>query len=230
MYEKTINISPQRIPSLTDIEYKPRSLQPTTVEQIISRKKRFNAHVSQAAKRCRELHSVAEKPSKPLLVYSPSQKAIDEAYVASFKKKMGNKKRAEYEANKIQELKEEIELKKEELFNLQKFSQKTAPSMMQIAVEVSEKYSNIGVSYNDLFGVRKNMKAIVARYEAYYRCHCETTNSLPAIGRYFGGKHHTTVWHGIRRYEELQKDPSVKKWLPEHLILPVNYLELAGEK
>jgi chromosomal replication initiator protein len=35
-----------------------------------------------------------------------------------------------------------------------------------------------------------------------------TTASLPEIGRHFGGKHHTTVLHSIRKVEELrQEDP-----------------------
>jgi chromosomal replication initiator protein len=32
-----------------------------------------------------------------------------------------------------------------------------------------------------------------------------TTASLPEIGRAFGGKHHTTVLHAIRKVEELRK-------------------------
>jgi chromosomal replication initiator protein len=31
-----------------------------------------------------------------------------------------------------------------------------------------------------------------------------TTASLPEIGRAFGGKHHTTVLHAIRKVEELR--------------------------
>jgi chromosomal replication initiator protein len=37
-----------------------------------------------------------------------------------------------------------------------------------------------------------------------------TQASLPEIGRAFGGKHHTTVLHSVRRIDELrQKDPDM---------------------
>jgi chromosomal replication initiator protein len=32
-----------------------------------------------------------------------------------------------------------------------------------------------------------------------------TRASLPEIGRYFGGKHHTTVLHSIQKIEELRQ-------------------------
>jgi len=39
-----------------------------------------------------------------------------------------------------------------------------------------------------------------------------TSASLPEIGRHFGGKHHTTVLHSIRKIEELrQSDPDLNK-------------------
>jgi chromosomal replication initiator protein len=39
-----------------------------------------------------------------------------------------------------------------------------------------------------------------------------TSASLPEIGRHFGGKHHTTVLHSIRKVEELrQSDPDLNK-------------------
>jgi chromosomal replication initiator protein len=35
-----------------------------------------------------------------------------------------------------------------------------------------------------------------------YVCKELTTASLPEIGRFFGGKHHTTVLHAIHKIEE----------------------------
>jgi len=39
-----------------------------------------------------------------------------------------------------------------------------------------------------------------------------TSSSLPEIGRAFGGKHHTTVLHSVRKVEELrQADPDLNR-------------------
>jgi chromosomal replication initiator protein len=38
-----------------------------------------------------------------------------------------------------------------------------------------------------------------------YLCKSLTHASLPEIGRSFGGKHHSTVIHSIRKVEELRK-------------------------
>jgi chromosomal replication initiator protein len=39
-----------------------------------------------------------------------------------------------------------------------------------------------------------------------------TSASLPEIGRAFGGKHHTTVLHSIRKVEETrQQDPDLNR-------------------
>jgi chromosomal replication initiator protein len=55
---------------------------------------------------------------------------------------------------------------------------------------------------------RNNSKSVAKpRQVAMYLCKALTTSSLPEIGKSFGGKHHSTVIHSIRRVEELrQKD------------------------
>lgn len=56
---------------------------------------------------------------------------------------------------------------------------------------------------------RNNSKSIATpRQIAMYMCKALTTASLPEIGRSFGGKHHSTVIHSIRKIEEMRKaDP-----------------------
>lgn len=50
------------------------------------------------------------------------------------------------------------------------------------------------------------------RQVAMYICKDLTSASLPEIGRHFGGKHHTTVLHSIRKVEELrQADPDLNR-------------------
>jgi len=46
------------------------------------------------------------------------------------------------------------------------------------------------------------------RQVAMYLCKALTNASLPEIGKSFGGKHHSTVIHSIRKVEDLrQRDP-----------------------
>ena len=50
------------------------------------------------------------------------------------------------------------------------------------------------------------------RQVAMYLCKELTQASLPEIGRHFGGKHHTTVIHSIRKVEELRNaDPDLNR-------------------
>lgn len=53
---------------------------------------------------------------------------------------------------------------------------------------------------------RNNAKSVaMPRQVAMYLCKTLTRASLPEIGRAFGGKHHSTVIHSIRKVEDLRK-------------------------
>ena len=53
---------------------------------------------------------------------------------------------------------------------------------------------------------RNNSKSVaMPRQIAMYLCKSLTHASLPEIGRSFGGKHHSTVIHSIRKIEDLRK-------------------------
>jgi chromosomal replication initiator protein len=56
---------------------------------------------------------------------------------------------------------------------------------------------------------RNNSKSVaMPRQVAMYLCKALTQASLPEIGRSFGGKHHSTVIHSIKKVEDLRKkDP-----------------------
>jgi len=57
---------------------------------------------------------------------------------------------------------------------------------------------------------RNNSKSIaMPRQVAMYLCKTLTHASLPEIGRSFGGKHHSTVIHSIRKVEDLRKRDEV---------------------
>jgi chromosomal replication initiator protein len=54
---------------------------------------------------------------------------------------------------------------------------------------------------------RNNAKSVaVPRQVAMYLCKALTNASLPEIGKSFGGKHHSTVIHSVRKVEELRKN------------------------
>ena len=53
---------------------------------------------------------------------------------------------------------------------------------------------------------RNNSKSVaMPRQIAMYLCKSLTSASLPEIGRSFGGKHHSTVIHSLKKIEELRK-------------------------
>ena len=53
---------------------------------------------------------------------------------------------------------------------------------------------------------RNNAKSVaIPRQVAMYLCKTLTHASLPEIGRSFGGKHHSTVIHSVRKVEDLRK-------------------------
>jgi len=56
-----------------------------------------------------------------------------------------------------------------------------------------------------LIGSTRVREIVLPRHIAFFLAHHLTVNSLPAIGRRFGGRDHTTVLHGIRKVEELIK-------------------------
>jgi hypothetical protein len=66
-----------------------------------------------------------------------------------------------------------------------------------IAREVAQKHK---VRVSDLLSNRRFKDIVTARHEAFWRCREETAMSLTQIGLRFN-KDHTTVLHGIRRYE-----------------------------
>jgi chromosomal replication initiator protein len=53
---------------------------------------------------------------------------------------------------------------------------------------------------------RNNSKSVaMPRQVAMYLCKSLTSASLPEIGRSFGGKHHSTVIHSIRKVENMRQ-------------------------
>ncbi len=68
------------------------------------------------------------------------------------------------------------------------------------------------IKLSELKSRNNSPKVAFPRQIAMYLCKELSKSSLPEIGRKFGGKHHTTVLHSIRKIEKLRsKDPEFNK-------------------
>src|SRR5207302_3735421 len=76
-----------------------------------------------------------------------------------------------------------------------------------VTIEIIQKF--VADYYNlklaDLKSKNNSKSVVMPRQVAMYLCSSLTHASLPEIGRSFGGKHHSTVIHSIRKVETLRK-------------------------
>jgi chromosomal replication initiator protein len=71
---------------------------------------------------------------------------------------------------------------------------------------------------NDIKSKNNSKSIAMPRQVAMYLCKALTHASLPEIGRSFGGKHHSTVIHSIKKVEDLRKnDPVFNKQIESFL-------------
>ena len=75
------------------------------------------------------------------------------------------------------------------------------PPGLPIATIQAAVAEHFGVQVIDLVSDRRDRDAVRARQAAIYLCRRHTPLSLPAIGRQFGNRDHTTVLHSCRRVE-----------------------------
>lgn len=77
------------------------------------------------------------------------------------------------------------------------------PRVAAIIIEVAAEYR---VAPADIVGARKLRKFVLPRWEAMRRVQkLSSKPSLSMMGRWFGGRDHTTVLHGLRKAEELHR-------------------------
>jgi chromosomal replication initiator protein len=101
-----------------------------------------------------------------------------------------------------------LELAKEVLKDLFKEPQKLI-TVDFIQRAVAEEF---GVSLQDLKTKRRNKTIVLPRQIAMYLSRELTDLSLPEIGRFFGGKDHTTVLHSYNKIQgQLSKDEELKE-------------------
>jgi chromosomal replication initiator protein len=79
-----------------------------------------------------------------------------------------------------------------------------------VTIEIIQKYvaDYYNLKLNDLKSKNNSKSVAMPRQIAMYLCKALTHASLPEIGRSFGGKHHSTVIHSIRKVEEMRKSNS----------------------
>lgn len=69
---------------------------------------------------------------------------------------------------------------------------------------------HFGLTVVDILSHRRTLNVARTRQIAMYLCRTMTLRSLPDIGRYFGGKDHTTVLHSVRKIAALRlTDPDL---------------------
>jgi len=94
-----------------------------------------------------------------------------------------------------------IELAQDVLRNVIDLEEK-AITIEQIQKFVADYYH---LKTNELKSRNNSKSVAMPRQVAMYLCKSLTHASLPEIGRSFGGKHHSTVIHSIKKVEEMRK-------------------------
>lgn len=82
-------------------------------------------------------------------------------------------------------------------YDVSKRPVKNRISLFKIMEEVADKY---GVSVDDIKSNRRSHVIVNPRLEFYYRARTETLCSYPEIGRFCGGRDHSTVISGAIKY------------------------------
>jgi chromosomal replication initiator protein len=77
------------------------------------------------------------------------------------------------------------------------------PEIPQIATAVAKHY---GLKLSELRSSSRQRAVVNARAVAIYLARQITPASLEQIGRYFGGRDHTTMMHSCRKIEDLYRD------------------------
>lgn len=99
-----------------------------------------------------------------------------------------------------------LDLAQDSLADILRVSERKV-TVEEIQRRVSEHYN---IRLSEIIGPKRVRTIARPRQIAMYLAKNMTTRSLPEIGRYFGGRDHTTVMHGVRRIEDLRsKDPQL---------------------
>lgn len=75
----------------------------------------------------------------------------------------------------------------------------TARGWKEVTLEVANHY---GLTWDEILGPAREHRVAHPRQEAFALIWAQGRLSLPAIGRRFNGRDHTTVLHGVRAHEK----------------------------
>jgi chromosomal replication initiator protein len=77
------------------------------------------------------------------------------------------------------------------------------PHARAICVTVCQR---TGVQFSDMASAKRTVAFVKARQRAFFALmRCGRGYSLPQIGKWFGGRDHTTVLHGVRTHEVMRQ-------------------------
>ena len=96
-----------------------------------------------------------------------------------------------------------LEITKEALKDIVPKAYQHPVTIEMVQAEVARQF---GLHVNDLRGNRRTQDVAYARHIAMYLSRELTEASLPQIGTRFGGRHHTTVMHGVDKIDRQLKD------------------------
>jgi hypothetical protein len=147
---------------------------------------------------------------KPIATQQPNRKIIDVSAAAKVKAEFERQRAAEDERRRkwyaVKEAKAKERWQASWRYMIRLAEQKNwddaVISMREIMDQTADKYS---CTILDLKSARRTRKYTQARFECYWRARRETALSLPQIGRLMGGRDHTTVLHGCKKYEKLRR-------------------------
>lgn len=85
---------------------------------------------------------------------------------------------------------------------LGRYFEDNAPPAIDVQKVVQEVSKRFNVDITDIKGKCRSKEVVIPRQIAMYLTRSLTENSLPAIGKAFGGKDHSTVLHACKKIEE----------------------------
>lgn len=86
---------------------------------------------------------------------------------------------------------------------------RTMPTVKNIQAIVANHFD---ISINDLVSQRRTKDLILPRHVALYLAKELTEFSYPVIGRYFGGRDHSTIIHAVQKIAaRMESEPNLKR-------------------